>query len=63
MQIFKDLQTEQGQAEFKAPMSAETARIIAEMRTDKEANGGLSKSQRSPRADWQYTNGNFGMGI
>ncbi len=63
MQIFKNLQTKEGQAEFKADLAAETAKIIAEIRADKEAHGGLSKTQRSKPARWQYQNSNFGMGM
>ena len=37
--------------------------IIAATRKDKEAHGGLSKTQRSKPAKWQHQNSNFGMGI
>jgi len=63
MKLFQDLQTEQGRAKFKSAMDAETARIVAEISADRKANGGLSKTERSPRTDWQYQNSNFGMGI
>ena len=61
--MFEGLQTKEGQDQFKADMAAETARILEEICKDKEANGGLSKTERSKPRPWQYQNSNFGMGI
>ena len=47
----------------QANMNTETARITAAIRTDKDANNGLSVTQRSKPTNWQYQNSNFGMGI
>lgn len=49
MQLLKDMQTEQGQKRFRADMSAETNRILSDIREQKKANGGRAKA---PRRAW-----------
>lgn len=67
MQMFKDLQTEEGRKKYRADMAAETDSIIAEIRAEREANGGVSSAMRyarsGRRSSYQYQNSNFGMGM
>ena len=61
--MMPDLKTEAGRAEWNRRLKANTAKLIAEIRADKEKHNGLSATQRTrPRPD-RFANSNFGYGF